>query len=324
MVGTQISGHSVAPASAFSWIAGGFPDTFRRHSQSSPAGTVGYTHCAGGRVDRLYRRAVFPICLFPETAVMIEISQVSFSYDQRTVLKDISFTVEEGERVAIIGPNGAGKSTLLRLISGLLKPGAGYIHITSGDYVYQPHKFNRRLAARLVAVVPQRAPQNVDFTVEELILAGRYSRSSLLGYSASDQKIVQSTIERCGLSGFQPRRLNELSGGELKRAMIARALVQEAPIVLLDEPTTDLDLRYQEEILQLVKGETGEKHLLIAVLHDLVLASRHFPRTIILSDGQLQADGKTSDVLSSQNITRAFNIDVEAEWWHGQLVLVPK
>jgi iron complex transport system ATP-binding protein len=255
---------------------------------------------------------------------MIEINQVSFSYDQRAVLSDISFTVEEGEKVAIIGPNGAGKSTLLKLISGLLKPGAGYIHIISGDYMYQPHKFNRRLAARLVAVVPQRAPQNADFTVEELILSGRYSRSGLLGYSTRDQKVVQSTIERCGLSGFQSRRLDELSGGELKRAMIARALVQEAPIVLLDEPTTDLDLRYQEEILQLVKGETGEKHLLVAVLHDLVLASRHFPRTIILSDGQLQADGKTPEVLSSQNITRAFNTDVDVEWWHGQLVLIPK
>jgi iron complex transport system ATP-binding protein len=255
---------------------------------------------------------------------MIEIDRIGFSYGRQPVLEDVSFKVQEGERVAIIGPNGAGKSTLLKLINGLLKPNAGSIHISADGCAYQPHKFSRRLAARLMAVVPQRAPQNADFTVEELILAGRYSRSGLLGYSAGDQKIVHTKISRCGLVNLQSRRLDELSGGELKRAMIARALAQEAPIMLLDEPTTDLDLRYQEEILQLVMGETGERHVLIAVLHDLVLASRHFPRTVIISDGKLQADGKTGDVLNSQNISRAFDIDVEVEWWQGQLVVIPK
>lgn len=255
---------------------------------------------------------------------MIELNKVSFSYNGSPVLDGVTFDVGEGEMVAIVGPNGAGKSTLLKLVSGLLKPKSGIIKLTFNGRICQPHRLSRKVAARMVAMVPQQNPRNAEFSVEELVLSGRYSQSGFWGYEARDRRIVHQVMESCGLGDLAQRRLNELSGGEFKRTLLARALAQQAPLILMDEPTTDLDLRYQEEILHLVKERASGSRCLLAVMHDLVLATRHFSRIIILSDGRVYADGAVEEVITSENIRRAYGLEVDVDWYRGQLVLIPK
>jgi iron complex transport system ATP-binding protein len=234
----------------------------------------------------------------------IQLCELSFAYNGRQVLRDISLDVATGEQLAVLGSNGAGKTTLLKLIGGVLTPAGGSVSIggTSLD------KMPKRELARRIAAVPQMFVVPFAFTVREIVELGRtpYLRA-LTSFSMVHRESVDRALEMTGTARFSDRIFNELSGGERQRVMIAMALAQVPQILLLDEPTQQLDLGRQAEILDLISELNESRDLtVIAAIHDLNLAARYFNRLVVLHDGTVAEDGSPREVLSAKLLQKVY------------------
>ena len=239
--------------------------------------------------------------------LVLELKGVTGGYGRGDIVHDIDLAVRAGERIAIVGPNGAGKSTLLRLITGLLPPRAGEIRI-GGEPV---RSLSRETIARRIAVVPQLASLPFSARVEEVVALGRLPyEDPLLGARPADRAVVAAAIDRVGLGRLVGRDARELSLGERQLVLLAVAVAQAAPIVILDEPTVHLDIRHQVEVMDLLADlNTREGRTIIAVLHDLHLAVRTLPRIVVLDRGRLVADGPPAEALDADRIRDVFGVD---------------
>lgn len=238
---------------------------------------------------------------------MLKIQNLSASYHDHQVLHDVSFDVKSGEVLALIGPNGAGKSTIIRAASGVI-PSTGHIR-TNGDDFQSLTPMQR---ARYLAVVPQAILLPPAFTVWETVLMGRTPYLGFLGQASSlDEELARQALRRVNALAFMDRRVGELSGGEAQRILLARALCQSTPILLLDEPTAHLDLQYQVSLLEVIcELAHTEKLAVLVALHDLNLAARYADRVALLVGGQLQAIGAPREVLTSDAISNAYCLPV--------------
>ncbi len=240
---------------------------------------------------------------------MLDINSLSVAYDQRNVLNDLNLSIASGEIFAIIGPNGVGKSTLIRAISGVHPVRSGSICVVGQDLT-QLTPIQR---ARYMAVVPQARELPGAYTVYQVVLLGRTPYLNWLGQpSKSDHEFVFRALEDTQTTELVERKIGELSGGEQQRVLLARALAQDTPILLLDEPTTHLDLEHQSSLLNLISRLAREKNLTILMaLHDLNLAAQYASRVGLLLKGKLQAIGSPSEVLTPDNLSSAYNVPVK-------------
>ena len=238
---------------------------------------------------------------------MIDLHGVGVSYRGRAVLSGIDLTIRPGERVALIGPNGAGKSTLLRVVTRLVAPSEGTVTV-GGDPVAS---LDRATIARRIAVVPQEVVVPFATRVEELVALGRLPHEDpLRGTRPADRAAVASAIERVGIGHLIGRDVRELSLGERQLTLVALAVAQAAPVLVLDEPTVHLDLRHQVATMELlVDLNERDGSAILAVLHDLGLAAHFFPRLVLLDGGRIVADGPPLDVLSGERIRDVFGVD---------------
>ena len=232
---------------------------------------------------------------------MLRGRDVTFTYpraDAATV-QGVSLSVTPGSLLAVAGPNGAGKTTLLRVLSGSLAPQEGEVMLDDrllGD-------LDDRERARALAVVPQSESSPFPVTVREMVGMGRYAHlGPWQGVGSGDRAIVDAALERCSVGPLAGRQLGELSGGERQRARIARALAQEAPVLLLDEPTAGLDLRYRMELFHLLQELRADGLALLVVTHDLNLAARFADRLLLLDQGRERAGGAPHDVLLRETL----------------------
>ena len=225
----------------------------------------------------------------------------------RQALRDVDLAIRTGERVALIGPNGAGKSTFLRAVTGLVKPARG-VALLAGIPV---EELSRSAIARRVAVVPQQVNLPFAMRVAELVALGRIPHEDpLRGLGPADRNAVARAIERVGIAALADRDARQLSLGERQLALLATALAQEAPVLLLDEPTVHLDLRHQVAIMELLSGlPARDGTTVVAVLHDLHLAAHFFPRVVVLDAGRLVADGPPAEVLTKGLVRDVFGVD---------------
>ena len=239
---------------------------------------------------------------------MLRVENVSFAYRDQTVLDGLDLEVRDGDRVGVVGPNGSGKTTLIRLVSGVLPPGGGRIQVDGTDLA----DLSRRSRARLVSVVPQSPQLPLSFSVMELVLMGRNPHLKLLQWERqSDIEVALRAMELTETRHLAGRALATLSGGERQRAVIAMALAQESPLMLLDEPTSSLDLAHQVSVMDLVR-DVQEKQggAVLVAMHDLTLAALYCHRLVLLADGKCFAQGPPEVVLTRENISRVYGSDV--------------
>ncbi len=235
----------------------------------------------------------------------VEVDNVYFSYKLLDVLKNINLKAEEGEFLGIVGPNGSGKSTLLQVLSKALTPKAGTIYL--GDW--EINGMNVKEVARMVAVVPQESPITFSFTVSEIVMMGRTPHLRMLqSESEKDYEVARKAMEATNTYYLRDRLITELSGGERQRVIIARALTQSPKVLLLDEPTANLDIHHQIEILDLVKNLTGKGLIVICAIHDLNLASLYSDRLIALKDGEIVSFGTPEEVLTEEGVKDIFGV----------------
>ena len=235
----------------------------------------------------------------------LAVEHLTLAHGHRVVVHDISFTVDAGEMVAILGPNGSGKSTLLRGMARLHPPRAGRVLLDGRDI----RGMNSRHVARVLAILPQAPAGGLDLTVRELAFRGRYPHQGLLQrVTRRDIDAVEWALESTDVLHLADRPLAALSGGERQRAWIAMALAQEPRILLLDEPTTFLDVAHQVDVMHLLRRLNARGITIVAVLHDLALAGRFTSRVIALREGRLAIDGPPSAVLQPEALERVFGV----------------
>lgn len=239
---------------------------------------------------------------------MLKIQSLSVSYGSRQILHNISLDVQSGEVLALIGPNGAGKSTLIRAASGVI-PYAGHVRANGDDFA----SLNPMRRAKYIATVPQAVSMPPAFTVWETVLLGRTPYLGFLGQpSQHDEEIARQSLQRVSALLFAERRVGELSGGEQQRILLARALCQSTPILLLDEPTAHLDLQYQVGMLELVVELARKDNLAVLIaLHDLNLAAQYADRIALMVAGKIKAIGKPKEVLQPELIAEAYCLPVQ-------------
>ena len=218
-------------------------------------------------------------------------------------MRDVSLSVTPGRLLAVVGPNGAGKTTLLRLLTGSLAPQEGEVRLD--DRLLD--ELGDRERARALAVVPQSESSPFPVTVREMVAMGRYAHLGPWERTGGhDRAMVERALQRCTVAGFADRLLGELSGGERQRARIARALAQEAPVLLLDEPTAGLDLRYRMELFHLLRELRAEGLAVLVITHDLNLAARFADRLLLLDRGRATARGAPEEVLSREALEAVY------------------
>jgi len=242
----------------------------------------------------------------------LNIIGITFFYDSVKALDDITFEVNEGEVLGVIGPNGSGKTTLLRCINMVLKPKVGTVFI-DGENILE---LDRKDIAKKIAVVPQNSTIRFPFTLFDIVLMGRTPHLGRLDRETpEDIEIAKKAMKITKTLHLADRLIDEVSGGERQRVIIARALTQEPKILLLDEPTLHLDINHQLEILELIK-KLARKNKLIVILtsHDLNLASRYCDRLVLLNTGRIYSIGKPQNVLTRDNIKEVYNIEVEINY----------
>jgi iron complex transport system ATP-binding protein len=234
---------------------------------------------------------------------MLKIDHLYVSYASRPVLHNICLEVQSGEILALLGPNGSGKSTLIRALSGVV-PASGSLRLSDRNL----GGLSPVERARLMAVVPQTASLPPAFTVWETVLLGRTPYLNFLGQiSARDEQIARQSLEKVDALSLAERRVGELSGGEQQRVLLARALAQSTPVLLLDEPTTHLDLQHQIGLLELVHSLAREEKLTVMIaLHDLNLAARYADRVALIVDGEIKALGTAKEVLRPDLISQVY------------------
>ena len=239
---------------------------------------------------------------------MLKIEGLSVAYGLRRILKGVSLEVQSGQVLALIGPNGSGKSTLVRAVSGVIPAQAGRVSADGLDLLALPSMQR----ARRLAVVPQAVSMPPAFTVWETVLLGRTPYLNFLGQvSEKDEQVARLALERVDALEMAERRVGELSGGEQQRVLLARALAQATPVLLLDEPTAHLDLQHQVSLMQTIRTLAHADRLAILVaLHDLNLAAHYADRVALLVEGEIKAIGNPPQVLTPELISQAYHLPV--------------
>jgi iron complex transport system ATP-binding protein len=247
---------------------------------------------------------------------------VGFAYRDGHGLDGVDLEVGAGEIVGLLGPNGAGKSTLVRVLSGVLGPYRGTIVLDGDELAALP----RREVARRLAVVPQESPTDLPYTALETVLLGRHPHLAGLAFESDrDLETARAALVRLGAAELADRHLAELSAGERQRVAAARALAQETPLLLLDEPTSFLDLRFQVELFDLLRELAREGRAIVAVLHDLNLAAEYCDRVVLLERGRVAAAGPTAETLTYATLTRVYGTEIYVDLndLTGSLVVTP-
>ncbi|MGW8328480.1 ABC transporter ATP-binding protein [Streptomyces sp. NPDC055897] len=231
---------------------------------------------------------------------------VTLGYDQRVIAKDLSVEIPDHSFTVIVGPNACGKSTLLRALSRMLKPSEGRV-LLDGQTI---HSLPAKKVARTLGLLPQSSIAPDGITVGDLVARGRYPHQGLLRqWSPEDERIVQESMEATGVGGLGERYVDELSGGQRQRVWIAMALAQQTPLLLLDEPTTFLDIQHQIEVLDLcAELHESQGRTLVAVLHDLNQAARYASHLVAMRDGEVVAEGPPSSVVTAELVERVFGV----------------
>ncbi|MFJ3934470.1 MULTISPECIES: ABC transporter ATP-binding protein [unclassified Streptomyces] len=232
--------------------------------------------------------------------------QVTLAYDQRVIAEDLSVEIPDHSFTVIVGPNACGKSTLLRALSRMLRPTRGRV-LLDGQAI---HTLPARKVARTLGLLPQSSVAPDGITVADLVARGRYPHQGLLRqWSAQDERIVQESMAATGVRELGERYVDELSGGQRQRVWIAMALAQQTPLLLLDEPTTFLDIQHQLEVLDLCADlHESQGRTLVAVLHDLNQAARYATHLIALRDGRVVAEGPPEDVVTAELVEHVFRV----------------
>ena len=241
---------------------------------------------------------------------MLEARGITVAYDHRIAVADLTLNLNPGEITAIIGPNGAGKSTLLRTLNGQIRKSSGEILLDG-----QPlERFSRRSISRRIAVVAQEAELRFPVTVLEFVLGGRFAWATNAGWgweTERDLQVAETVLRETELSDLSARLMNELSGGERQRALMARALATEAPILLLDEPTANLDLSHQATLLKLVRNRCDRNEsAALVVTHDINLAAQFADHILLMKNGRTVQDGTPHEVLQPQILQEVFDVRV--------------
>lgn len=245
-----------------------------------------------------------------------------FGYGETPVLRSVSLELRPGETVALVGPNGAGKSTVLRLLSRVLRPQGGELELDGASLAKLP----RRALARRLAVVPQGGALPEGFRAHEIALMGRTPHLGLVRTERpGDHAAVEAAMRRTDTWRLRGRRVEELSGGERQRLLLARALAQEPAYLLLDEPTSHLDLRYQVEAVRFVRAEVARGLGALVVLHDLNLAARAADRLLVLARGRIVAAGTPTEVLTEGLLREVYSADAAVSGGpDGEPVVLPR
>lgn len=250
----------------------------------------------------------------------MEIRNLSFKYNKNLILDNISFSIPKGKITTILGSNGCGKSTLIKIMSKNLKCNTGQVFLDGQNI----NEIKLKDFAKKVAIVHQENNAPYDLKVKELILYGRYPYKSLFkSMSEEDYKIVDEVMYMTDVYHFKDNFIKDLSGGQRQRVFLAMSLAQKTQILFLDEPTTYLDVKYQIEILDIVKKLNREEGLtIVMILHDINQAIKYSDEIIALKDGKIFAQGKTKDIVKKDTIKSIFNIDVEIiEAFQNKVVL---
>ena len=234
---------------------------------------------------------------------------LTLAYKRQTVVHDLTLALCGGEVLGLVGPNGSGKTTILRALIGLNRPRSGDIYLDGRDVT----RMSPPERARQIGLVPQGETHAWALTVREMALLGRAAHSGwLLPFSVADHAAADCALAQTGLLPLRDRPVDKLSGGERQRALIARALAQEPRVLLLDEPTANLDLRYQVDILSLVRQLASERKLAVLIaIHDLALAARTCDRLVLLTAGQVFASGSPETVLTPAHLMAVFGVEGE-------------
>ncbi|MCK4245196.1 MAG: ABC transporter ATP-binding protein [Candidatus Omnitrophica bacterium] len=249
----------------------------------------------------------------------LKIKDVCFNYNSKPALNDITMSVDKGEIVSLVGPNGSGKSTLIKCINKILKYKIGTILVENQDI----GRIKLGKLSRLLGYVPQETISSFPSTVFDMVLIGRRPYLNW-GISSRDKEIVSHVLFSMELKDMALRYFNELSGGEKQKVLIARALVQEPQVLLLDEPTSDLDFKNQLETLTLITKVVKEKGIsAVMAMHDLNLASRFSDRIAMLRDGRVHAAGKVEQVLNFENIKEVYGVDTIINNDSGRPHIIP-
>ncbi len=252
--------------------------------------------------------------------MQIELENVSFSYGDVPTLHDVSFSVRQGALVAVLGPNGAGKSTLFRCILRLLKPSAGTIRLCGEDTA----AIDRRRLAKLAAYIPQSSTPVFNYTVEDAVLMGTTGAlSALQAPSRTERERCARALEQLGISDLAQRGIAQLSGGERQLALIARALVQDARVLIMDEPTANLDYGNQRRVMQQVRALADGGYTVLLSTHNPEHALHYATQVLALQNGRVIADGVTADTLTPELLARLYGICAEVRRIDGHTVLIP-
>ncbi len=234
----------------------------------------------------------------------IAVEDVTVRLGDAAVLRKVNATADDGQFVGLVGPNGAGKTTLLRTIAGVLAPESGRVTVGGRNV----HDLSSKAASRLVATVPQETSLSFDFAVRDVVAMGRHPhRSRFGGKDCEGRDAVADAMERTAVAEFADRSITAVSGGERQRVLLARALAQNAPVLLLDEPTASLDINHQVRTLELVDDLVADGKTVVAAIHDLNLAAHYCDELLLLSDGELVAQGPPGDVLAEETLQAAFD-----------------
>ena len=232
---------------------------------------------------------------------------ISFSYGEKLVLDNISIQFEKGSLYGVLGPNGSGKTTFLKVLNGVLKSKYGKVKVDDKNI----EKLTTREIAKKIAVVPQSTSINFDFSVKDIVMMGRYAHVGRFSRESNeDRKIVNEILRNLGLVELKNRSFKELSGGEQQKTIIARALAQQSKIILLDEPTTHLDINYQIELMELLKKYVKDGLIVIIVLHDINIATQFCDKIILIHQGEIKAFGNVENTITRDNIKSIYNVDV--------------
>lgn len=237
---------------------------------------------------------------------MLKVSRITVKYDPQEVLRDVSFELSQGEIIVLLGPNGAGKTTLIKTLNGTLLTAAGEVMLDEKPL----DLYSRRQIARRIAVVAQENETKFPVTVLEFVLSGRFARGTAFGWEKpEDIAVAERALVECDLADYGLRLMNELSGGERQRVVLARAVATEAKILLLDEPTANLDLSHQALMFRLVRERCRSKgYSAIVITHDLNLAAEFADKVVLLAKGRIFAAGTAEEVLTEANIGEVFGV----------------
>ena len=253
----------------------------------------------------------------------LRIDRVQFYYEARKVLDEISFEAGEGEFIGLIGPNGSGKTTLLKIVDGILRPKVGSVYLDCKRI----SELDPKELARELATVPQTADLSFDLKVFDVVMMGRYPYLGRLSVEREvDEEKVRFWMRLTNTLHLAERSIKEISGGERQRVLIARALAQEPRILLLDEPTSNLDVCYQIEVMSLLRMLVEKLGLtIICAIHDLNLAARYSDKIILINGGKIKSMGKPADVLTEENLREVFKIEarIERDQDSGSLTIIP-